>query len=173
MRFFGQPYVVFEILRQIDINRQKKSAKRSEADMTNATLSERILESMIERKEAQGLTNAIIAEMTGVPESTVTKLFNGTIKSPTLETVLPVLHALNLTIEGILESEGSGEPGNEKGGHDDEKYIKMLVVNYEKRIKTQTRWIIVLSTILITVFVILSGIQFYDITHPSAGWVQF
>lgn len=142
--------------------------------MTNTTLSERIVESMIEKKEAQGLTNAIIAEMSGVPESTVTKLFNGTIKSPTIETVLPVLRALNLSIDGILESEGSGEPGNEKDGHNnDDKYIKMLVMNYEKRIKTQTRWIIVLSTILITVFVILSGIQFYDITHPSAGWVQF
>lgn len=142
--------------------------------MTNTTLSERIVESMIEKKEVQGLTNAIIAEMSGVPESTVTKLFNGTIKSPTIETVLPVLRALNLSIDGILESEGSGEPGNEKDGHNNEdKYIKMLVANYEKRIKTQTRWIIVLSAILITVFVILSGIQFYDITHPSAGWVQF
>lgn len=62
------------------------------------TVSESFVQLCKERKETLGITNSAIAEKTGIPESTVTKLFNGTIKSPSLETVLPIANLLNISL---------------------------------------------------------------------------
>lgn len=67
-----------------------------------------IVEKLIEKKAEMGVTNAWIAEKSGVPESTVTKVMNGTNKSPTMATIIPIAEALNVpispqTIERIAE----------------------------------------------------------------------
>lgn len=65
------------------------------------TVSESLIELCKRQKEELGITNALIAEKTGVPESTVTKLFNGTIKAPSIETILPVANLLHISIDSL------------------------------------------------------------------------
>lgn len=65
------------------------------------TVSESLIELCKRQKEELGITNALIAEKTGVPESTVTKLFNGTIKAPSIETILPIANLLHISIDSL------------------------------------------------------------------------
>ena len=65
------------------------------------TVSESFVQLCKARKEELGITNATIAEKTGIPESTITKLFNGSSKSPTLETVLPIANLLNISLNDM------------------------------------------------------------------------
>lgn len=142
--------------------------------MDKKTLSERVVECLTSRKEELGFTNARISELSGVPESTVTKLFNGTIKSPTLETLVPVAKILNLQINSLLElgeEDGGTDPSSAKSGGD--KFFVMLINNYEKQLKNKDRWIIGLASLIFVLVGVLVVFVLYDITHPHMGWIQY
>lgn len=68
---------------------------------------ENIVEKLIAKKGELHVTNAWIAEKSKVPESTVTKVLNGTNKSPSFATIIPMAEALgvNLTPTTIEQAE--------------------------------------------------------------------
>ena len=64
-----------------------------------------IVERLKSKKAEMGVTNAWIEKMSGVPESTVTKVLNGTNKSPTIATIGPIAAALGVSIDaGVIVS---------------------------------------------------------------------
>lgn len=67
-----------------------------------ALASDLIVEALIKKKEELQMTCAQIAEKSGVPESTVIKVFNHGIKSPSIDTLSPLADALELSIDKAL-----------------------------------------------------------------------
>ena len=59
---------------------------------------ENIVEKLIAKKSELHVTNAWIAEKSKVPESTVTKVLNGTNKSPSFATIIPMAEALGVNL---------------------------------------------------------------------------
>ena len=67
-----------------------------------ALASENIVEALIRKKEELQITCAQIAEKSGVAESTVIKVFNRSIKSPSIDTLCPIAEALEVSIDKAL-----------------------------------------------------------------------
>ena len=52
-----------------------------------------IIKYLIALKEKRGLTYEAIAEASGIPESTIKKLFSWKVENPGLDTILPIMYA--------------------------------------------------------------------------------
>ena len=52
-------------------------------------------------KEKSGLTYEAIAEASGIPESTIKKLFSGKVENPGVDTILPIMYVLGGSFEEI------------------------------------------------------------------------
>lgn len=132
-----------------------------------------LMECLIAKKEELYLTNANIAEQSGVPESTVTKLFNRTIKSPTFDTVAPIARVLNVSLDAIVEIENPDTPTQSVPPSINSKMFAMLIDSYTKQLFIKNRWISVLAIALFGVFGLMIAFIIYDVSHPTLGWVQY
>ena len=136
--------------------------------MDKTYISDTVLERLKAKKEETGMTNAMISEESGVPESTVAKLFNGTIKSPTLDTVLPIAGALKVPI---------GVPGDfvepKKQQPADHHYLDMLIEDYKSQLRVKDKWIAVSVSINAALVFAILFVMIWDITHHDMGWVQY
>jgi transcriptional regulator with XRE-family HTH domain len=59
---------------------------------------ENIVEKIVAKKAELHVTNAWIAEHSKVPEHTVTRIMNGTSKSPSFATIIPIAEALGVSL---------------------------------------------------------------------------
>ena len=149
-----------------------------------ALASELLIDAMVKRKEELHVTCAQIAEQSGTPESTVTKVFNRSIKSPTLDTLIPIAQALDISIDSIFAKtvEKAAEktvaatsiPAKMLVSQED-KFLNLFIETYDKTIndykeqlRNKDRWIKVLVGILIACVSVLAFIAVYDITHIVA-----
>ena len=55
-----------------------------------------------EAKEAQGLTNEDLAEMTGINETTISRIISGAGKRPSFDTLVTMAAALHISVDKIL-----------------------------------------------------------------------
>lgn len=106
------------------------------------TVSESFVQLCKSRKEELGITNSLIAEKTGVSESTLTKLFNGSSKSPSLETVLPIANFLNISLNNMVVIDDSYKEGTAPVVQSVsavspliDQFTKQLTESYDKQIK--------------------------------------
>lgn len=65
---------------------------------------EKMLERLRAMKETSKMTNKDIANATGIPESTINKIFTGVTKDPTLSKVSAIVHCLGYTLDDLSES---------------------------------------------------------------------
>lgn len=146
---------------------------------------QKLVEKLIEKKAELGVTNAWIAEESGVPESTVTKVMNGTNKSPQMATLVPIAEALDVplsskTIERIT-AQSEPAPTTEMVNQTIaamERSHERLTAEMEKRIADKDRqirhmwWVIIILAILFLSCVIGFVILYiYDHSVPDRGWI--
>lgn len=137
-----------------------------------------LLQCLIVRKEELSLTNAVIAEKSGVPESTVTKVFNGTNRSPTYDTIAPIARVLGVsldTLSAVTEPLECREISSIKDStrNADERLFAYIIASNEARIRTKDRWIKFLAIALVAVLAWVLAFMAYDYTHPDVGWVRY
>lgn len=138
-----------------------------------------IVERLKAKKAEMGVTNAWIEEKSGVPESTVTKVLNGTNKSPTIATLGPIAAALGVSIDaGVIVSTEETKPGQPIVPED--TYLKMLIASYDRqleaaevRIRRKNKWILAFAITFATMFFLLLIVLLYDATMPNVGWFQY
>lgn len=63
-----------------------------------------LIQKIREAKEAKRITNEDISEMTGIPETTVSRILSGSSKRPGFENVLTMAIALNISVDKILSA---------------------------------------------------------------------
>lgn len=153
-----------------------------------ALASELLIDAMIKKKEELHLTCAQIADQSGTPESTVTKVFNRTIKSPTLDTLIPIAQALDISMDSIFAKtvEKAAEktvaatsvPAKMLVSQED-KFLNLFIENHsnqvsdlKEQIRYKDRWIKVLAAILVACTLAFGFIAIYDITHPGVGLIK-
>lgn len=135
----------------------------------DALRGELLIEMMKAQKDEMKLTNAVIAEMSGVPESTVTKVFNGTNRSPSYDTIAPIARVLGVSLDGGAgDSSSVTSSGKELG-----LYVALLCYAYEEQARKKERWIIFLTALLVMILALMIGLTVYDYTHPDVGWVRY
>lgn len=130
--------------------------------------SEILLSCLVQQKEALGYTNAMIAEMSGVPESTVTKVLGGVNRSPGFETISPIARVLGVSLDELSVKETAPPDTSTLTVG-----VSHIISSYERRLREKNRWINILAVAVAALIVLLIFFLIYDITHPSLGWVQY
>lgn len=75
-------------------------------------------------RDSAHVTNKDISEGTGIPESTINKIFTGVTKEPTLSKISAIVHFLGFTLDDLCEKKASIDI------YDEQK--NRLLANYEK-----------------------------------------
>lgn len=157
--------------------------------MDKTTLaSELLIEALIKKKEEIHVTCAQIAEQSGTPESTVTKVFSRAIKSPSLDTLIPIAQVLDVSMDSIFAK--TVEKAAEKNAaatsvpakmlvSQEDKFLNLFIETHDKQIsdlkeqiKIKDRWIKSLAATLVACTLVFAFIAVYDITHPGAGLIR-
>lgn len=125
------------------------------------------LDYLISLKDKSGMTNEQIANASGVPESTVTRIFNGKTDNPYFQTIVDIVKALNGSVD---EMEGIETKGEVKVSTEGESKLIQL---YREIIQNKDRWIKFLVTLLVIVIFIFILLFAYDILNPTVGWFQY
>ena len=88
------------------------------------------LKKLKEMKKQSGKTSKEISEATGIPKSTIDKLFSGQTKEPYLSSVRAIVHYLGYTLDDLEEQPIKKAPAAERGESDIRK--SRLIHNYDK-----------------------------------------
>lgn len=88
------------------------------------------LKKLREMKKESGKTSKEISEATGIPKSTIDKLFSGQTKEPYLSSVRAVVHYLGYTLDDLEEPPTKKAPAEKLGESDFKK--KRLIHNYDQ-----------------------------------------
>lgn len=118
-----------------------------------------------ELKEDSGLTLDQIANISGIPESTVKRIFNGKTDNPYFQTIVDLVKALNGSID---EMEDLPTKGREDVPNGESK----LILLYREIIRAKDKWIKFLVTMLAVFIFIFMTFFFYDIINPTIGWFR-
>ena len=123
-----------------------------------------ILNKLKELKAEKKLTNQQIADLSGVPLSTVTRVLNGQTDNPNIQTIEDIFNGMGVSIEditGIKQVE-------EKFGPDDN-----LIQLYKDMIRTKDKYIKFLAGALISVLVCLIILLFVDLLVHDIGYIRY
>ena len=87
------------------------------------------LKKLKEMKKQSGKTSKDISEATGIPKSTIDKLFSGQTKEPYLSSVRAIVHYLGYTLDDLEEQPIKNAPAeDDKSDFDKQR----LIHNYDK-----------------------------------------
>jgi transcriptional regulator with XRE-family HTH domain len=157
--------------------------------MDRTTLaSEMLIDALIKKKDELHVTCAQIAEQSGTPESTVTKVFNRTIKSPSLDTLIPIAQVLDVSMDSIFVKTvekaaektvaASSIPAKMLVSQED-KFLDLFIETHNKQINDfkeqlqhKDRWIKVLVGIVVACIAVMAFVTIYVVTHLNIGMIN-
>lgn len=157
--------------------------------MDRTTLaSEMLIDALIKKKDELHVTCAQIAEQSGTPESTVTKVFNRTIKSPSLDTLIPIAQVLDVSMDSIFVKTvekaaektvaASSIPAKMLVSQED-KFLDLFIDTHNKQINDfkeqlhhKDRWIKVLVGIVVACIAVMAFVIIYVVTHLNIGMIN-
>ena len=132
-----------------------------------------------ELKEKLSITNDQLAQMSGVPESTVSRILNGTTDNPNFQTIVDIVRTLKGSIDGMedlchtaasapKETESESKKTAEK-----EEAQKARAEIFHAAIAVKNRWIRFLVGLLVCVLSFVLIMIAYDLLHSNKGWIQY
>lgn len=122
-----------------------------------------IFDKLTELKNSRGLTNQQISDLSGVPLSTVTRIFNGQTDNPNIQTVADIVSAMGGSVDEVL-----GLKPPEKGEKEDN-----LIELYREIIKSKNRDIKRLFWILAIVICIITVALALDLLVGNIGFIRY
>lgn len=126
-------------------------------------------EKLAQMKKKSGLSTQQIADKSGVPASTITRMLSGQTEEPTFSNVAKVVVAMEGSLDELVGIEPKVVTVTEtKTVHADERLIDL----YERAIASKNRWIRWLFTVLLVLIAFIIGILIYDLANPDRGWYQ-
>ena len=127
------------------------------------------VEYLLKLKAENKLTNEQIAERSGIPTSTLARVFNGSTDNPCFNTVVDIVRALHGSVDTMEHLRPETELSDTTQDTDDDKLIDL----YKETIENKERWIRFLVGVLLGVGAFVLFILAYDIMHPFSGWIQY
>lgn len=117
-------------------------------------------------KAQSGLTNEQIADLSGVPKNTVTRIFGGETVNPSFQNVADIVKALHGSLDEMAMIQVEEDAPVE---HESESRLVLL---YREIIRGKDKWIRTLAVALGSVMVIVMFLLVFDIMNPTVGWFQ-
>lgn len=114
-------------------------------------------------KEERKLTTKQISELSGIPESTISRILSGQTDNPSFDTICSLVRAMGGSLDEFTGIQSSA----------DAPESLVPVDLYEKMIDEKNRlikWLLIVCCILIAVFVF---IVLFDLINGNIGFVQY
>lgn len=120
-------------------------------------------------KAENKLTNEQISERSGIPTSTLARVFNGSTDNPCFNTVVDIVRALHGSVDVMEQLHPETTQKTEKHEIDDTRLIEL----YRETVENKERWIRFLVGVLLGFGIFILLILAYDVLHPFSGWIQY
>ena len=114
-------------------------------------------------KEERKLTTKQISELSGIPESTISRILSGQTDNPSFDTICALVRAMGGSLDEFTGIQSSADAPESLA----------LVDLYEKMIDEKNRlikWLMAVCCILIAVFVFIG---LFDLINGNIGLVQY
>ena len=129
----------------------------------------RISDTLKRRKEQKGLTAQQLADQSGVPLSTISRIFAGHTDSPTFSTVSALARVLDLSLDELAGISVRPDPLTEAERKELEmlREEKALLLKY---LDVKNRWIRILFFVVLAFAALIIGALIYDRLNPGVGF---
>lgn len=117
-------------------------------------------------KDKSGMTAQEISEISGVPESTVSRIISGATDNPTFKNVCDIVIAMGGSLDELL--------GIEPVTKDETVYIsRELIDSYKRHISDKQRWMRVFFIALCISIAFIMTVLIMDLIHGSYGYIRY
>ena len=114
-------------------------------------------------KDKSNLTTKQISDLSGIPESTISRILSGQTDNPSFDTVCALVKAMGGSLDELAEiREDSAEPKESQ-----------LDAFYEKVIAEKNWYIKALMAVCGALVAVLVFIVIYDVTNGSIGFIRY
>ena len=115
--------------------------------------------------------------MSGVPESTVSRILNGTTDNPNFQTIVDIVRTLKGSIDVMEDlchtAESAPKETESKKTAEKEEAQKARAEVFHAAIAVKNRWIRFLVGLLVSVLSFVLIMIAYDLLHQNKGWIQY
>lgn len=125
-----------------------------------------ILTKMQALKDETKMTYQDIADKSGVPISTVKRIFSGRTPDPGVTTVIAIVEAMGGSADDI-----KGDPLND-GEHISPKAIEQLCTVYERSLRDKNRLIKAQFITIVAMIAVLLFFLIWDLCSPNIGFIR-
>ena len=120
-------------------------------------------------KAKSRLTNEQLAQISGIPGSTLARIFNGRTDNPYFHTIVDLVRAMKGSVD---EMEGLQPLPKDTNAAENAAVDKKRITLYREIINNKERLIRLLAGVLLAVMIFILIMVTYDILHPMKGWIQ-
>ena len=128
------------------------------------------LDYLLKLKAESNLTNEHLAQLSGIPESTLARILNGRTDNPYFQTIVDLVRAMKGSVDEMEDLRSLQKDANtaENAAVDNK-----LITLYREILNNKERWIRFLAGVLLAVMIFILIMVTYDILHPMKGWIQY
>ena len=127
-----------------------------------------VLTKMQALKDETKMTYQDIADKSGVPISTVKRIFSGRTPDPGVTTVIAIVEAMGGTADDI-----KGDPTKyDDGEHIPKKTVEHLCAVYERSLRDKNRLIKAQFITIVAMIAVLLFFLIWDLCNPNIGFIR-
>ena len=127
-----------------------------------------ILTKMQALKDETKMTYQDIADKSGVPISTVKRIFSGRTPDPGVTTVIAIVEAMGGTADDIQSTPSDSNDGE----HISPKAIEQLCTVYERSLRDKNRLIKAQFITIVAMIAVLLFFLIWDLCCPNIGFIR-
>ena len=128
------------------------------------------LDYLLKLKAESNLTNEHLAQLRGIPESTLARILNGRTDNPYFQTIVDLVRAMKGSVDEMEDLRSLQKDANTA---ENAAVDSKLITLYREILNNKERWIRFLAGVLLVVMIFILIMVTYDILHPMKGWIQY
>ena len=125
---------------------------------------------LLKLKAESNLTNEQLAQLSGIPESTLARILNGRTDNPYFQTIVDLVRAMKGSVDEMEDLRSLQKDANTA---ENAAVDSKLITLYREILNNKERWIRFLAGVLLVVLIFILIMVTYDILHPMKGWIQY
>ena len=119
-------------------------------------------------KLERNLTTKQISELSGIPESTISRILSGQTDNPSFDTISAIVKAMGGSLDQMTGLHAAASDNNDTTAD-----LSPLITLYERVVAEKNRYIKLIVTISCVLVGILVFILLFDITHGAVGFIRY
>lgn len=114
-------------------------------------------------KAKRNFTTKQISDLSGIPESTISRILSGQTDNPTFDTICAIVKAMGGSLDKLTDIDTDSDTPD----------LSALISLYEKVIKEKNKYIKILIIISCSLAAVLAFAVLFDVVNGSIGFVKY